>query len=81
MSEMRISPTDIEDWLRRSLQIRSEIRGLEAKRAERRKSFPVKRPESPADIDDFLIGKIRELRAELKDIQTRLLMATYDDPS
>ena len=80
MSEMRIFSPDIEHWLRRSIQIRSEIRGLEAKRVERRKS-PMKGPESPADIDDFLIGKIRELRAELKDIQTRLLRATYDDPS
>ena len=38
-------------------------------------------PDSPVDIDDFAIGKIRELRAELKDIQYGLLRATYGDPS
>ena len=63
------------------MQIRSEIRSLEAKRVERRKSFPLKGREPPVYSDDFSIGKIRELRAELKNIQTRLFRATYDDPS
>ena len=69
----------IEHWRSRSLEIIYEIRTLQA---ERQKALSVSgRPDSRTGTYDFVIRKIRELRAELKDIQSRLLMATYNDLS
>jgi len=78
MSGLTVTSIRIDHWRHRALQILHEIGTLES---ERQKPLPLNGPDSPAEIDDVAIAKIRELRTELKDIQSQLIRATYDDAS
>ena len=78
MSGLTVTPIQIDHWRHRALLILNEIGILEG---ERLKPLSLSGPDSFAEIDDVRIAKIRELRTELKDIQSQLIRATYDDPA
>ena len=73
MSGLIVTPSIVEQWRSRALQILQEIGTL---RREGREPIPQSGPDSPDGIHNATSAKISELRAELKAIQFGLLRAT-----
>ena len=78
MSGLFITPSIVEQWRSRALQILQEIGML---KNEGRRPLSLSGPDSRDGDHTVTSAKISELRAELRALQSNLLRATCDDPS